>query len=357
MKVLIIKFRNIGDVLLATPLISNLKYHYPDSEIDFALNKGCEDVVSNNPNINKIIIYDRPRIKRLGIFAQLKEEIGFINRVRKQKYDIVINLTEGDRGAVLALFSKAKVKLGFPIRKGVLSRTKIFDKLGDDKQWQHTVEKDLQFIGLLGKDVTNKEVSIYWPETIEQEIHSILKNNNVSDFVHIHPVSRWMFKCWEDDRMAKIIDFLQIEKKIKVVITVAPIDKEMDRVKKILSLCKSKPIDLSGKLTLKHVACLSAKAKMFFGIDSAPMHIAAATNTPVLSIFGASFPAKWAPWDNSSNGKYFADQDGVQFNGKHAIVSNMTNEIFYENGIKKSRGMSLVDYESVKGALNTMLES
>ena len=100
MKVLIIKYRNIGDVLLSTPLINNLKHHYPDSVIDFALNKGCEDMVLNNPNINKVIIYDRSRIKRLGVFSRLKEEVGLINKVYQQKYDIVINLTEGDRGAI-----------------------------------------------------------------------------------------------------------------------------------------------------------------------------------------------------------------------------------------------------------------
>ena len=55
MKILIIKFRNIGDVLLSTPLVSNIKYHYPNSEIDFALNEGCEDMIINNPNIEKII--------------------------------------------------------------------------------------------------------------------------------------------------------------------------------------------------------------------------------------------------------------------------------------------------------------
>ena len=354
MKVLIIKYRNIGDVLLSTPLINNLKHHYPDSVIDFALNKGCEDMVLNNPNINKVIIYDRSRIKRLGVFSRLKEEVGLINKVYQQKYDIVINLTEGDRGAILALFSKSKIKLGFPIRKGILSRIKVFDKLGDDKKWQHAVEKDLQFISLLDKEIINKEVRIYWTDDIEKEVERILEENNVSDFIHIHPVSRWMFKYWEDDRMAKVIDYLQIEKKIKVIITVAPIEKEVDRVKNILSLCNSKPIDLSGKLTLKHVACLSAKAKIFFGIDSAPMHMAA-VSTPVLSIFGASFPAKWGPWNNSPNRKYFFDKDGIQFNGKHTVVSNMTNEIYYEDGVKKSRGMSLVDYKSVEDALNSIL--
>ena len=355
MNILIIKFRNIGDVLLSTPLISNLKNIYPDSIIDFALNKGCEDMTSNNPNINKIIAYDRPRIKKLSIFSQLKEEIKFTRNIRSSHYDMVINLTEGDRGAQLAFLSGASKKLGFPVRKGLLSKIKIFDKLGDDKKWQHTVEKDLQFINLLGKEVDNKEVKIYWPNKVEQEIDKILADNNIDQFVHIHPVSRWMFKCWEDDRMASIIDYLQQDKGLKVIITGAPVKKELDRIDKILELCKTNPINLSGALTLKHLACLSSKAKLFFGVDTAPMHMAAATNTPVIALFGASFPVIWGPWNNDSDKQLFQDEDGIQTNGLHHMVSNMNHEIFYENEVKKSKGMALISLGQVKSIFNKIL--
>jgi len=355
MKILVIKFRNIGDVLLSTPLVSNLKNIYPDSIIDFALNKGCEDMVSNNPDINNIIIYDRPRIKQLSIFSQLKEEIKFTRNIRKRNYDMVINLTEGDRGAQLAFLSGASKKLGFPVRKGLLSKIKIFDKLGDDKKWQHTVEKDLQFINLLGKEVDNKEVKIYWPNKVKQEIDKILADNNIDQFVHIHPVSRWMFKCWEDDRMASIIDYLQQDKGLKVIITGAPVKKELDRIDKILELCKTNPINLSGALTLKHLACLSSKAKLFFGVDTAPMHMAAATNTPVIALFGASFPVIWGPWNNDSDKQLFQDEDGIQTNGLHHMVSNMNHEIFYENEVKKSKGMALISLGQVKSIFNKIL--
>jgi len=355
MKILIIKFRNIGDVLLSTPLISNLKSIYPDSSIDFSLNKGCEDMISNNPNISNIIVYDRPRIKKLGIFTQLKEEVVFIRNIRNNRYDMVINLTEGDRGALLALFSGAKIKLGFPVRKGLLSKIKIFDKLGDDKKWQHTVEKDLQFINLLGKEVGNKEVKIYWSSMVEQEVDKVLADNSIEQFVHIHPVSRWMFKCWEDERMAKIIDYLQKNKGLKVIITGAPVKKELDRISKILSLCKTKPVNLSGKLTLKHLACLSSKAKLFFGVDTAPMHMAAATNTPVIALFGASFPVIWGPWNNKNDKELFKDEDAIQTNGLHHMVCNMNHEIFYEDKVKKTKGMVSINEQEVREILESVL--
>lgn len=345
MKILLIKFRNIGDVLLSTPLVSNLKHYYPNATIDFALNKGCEDMVTDNPDIANIILYDRLRVKKLNLFAQFKEELKFIRQIRQNHYDIVINLTEGDRGAQLAFFSAAKHKLGFPSRKGILSKLSIFDQVGNDQKVQHTVEKDLQFISLIGKKVIDRSVKICWPDFIETEVDNILKDNQIDNFIHVHPVSRWMFKCWEDDRMAQVIDYLQQDKGYNVIVTGAPVKKELDRVEKILALCKTKPINLSGRLALKHLACLSSKADMFFGVDTAPMHIAAAVNTPVVALFGASEAIKWGPWHNQYGGKYL--NDGIQNNGNHQVFCSSNHKIIYIDGVKKTLGMLDIDLDSV----------
>jgi len=164
-----------------------------------------------------------------------------------------------------------------------------------------------------------------------------------------------MFKCWEDDRMAKMIDYLQQDKGVKVIITGAPVKKELYRIDKILELCETNPVNLSGKLTLKHLACLSSKAKLFFGVDTAPMHMAAATNTPVVALFGASFPVIWGPWNNISDKKLFQDIDGSQANGLHHMVSNMDHEILYKNEVKKSKGMTLIDIDDVLNTIQGVL--
>ena len=354
MKILILKFRNIGDVLLTTPLVSNLKHHYPESTIDFALYKGCEEMLVKNPDIENIITFDHLRIKNLNFFARLTEELSYMSQIRQNGYDIVINLTEGDRGAQLALFSGARRKLGFPVRKGIYSKLRIFDQLGDDKKLQHTVEKDLQYISLLGKKSIKKSVKIFWSETVDAEIEDMLKTNKVKIFVHIHPVSRWMFKCWEDNRMAKIIDYLQHDKGVRVIVTGAPIKKELSKIDSILTLCKTKPINLSGQLSLKHLACLSSKAKFFFGVDTAPMHMAAAVNTPVIALFGASYPSIWGPWNNKT-GQVFKNKDGIQENGFHHIIANSNHDIFYDNRIKKTRGMTLISFNQVKNTIDRII--
>jgi heptosyltransferase III len=345
MKILLIKYRNIGDTLLSSALINNLKLHYPSSEIDFALNEGCEEMISNNPQVNRIIIHKRKYIQDLSIFKRLNYEIKNIYMLRQNHYDLLINLTEGERGAVIALFSGAKTKLGFRVRKGILSKLQIFDLIGDDVTSQHSVKKDLQFIQLLGKKIINKEISIFWSQDIEKRIDQIIEKNKLKDYVHIHPVSRWMFKCWEDDRMAKVIDFLSIKKNYKVVITGSKAKHEKARIKSILNLCESNPINLTGQLSLKELAYLSSKSKFFFGIDSAPMHIASATNTSVVSIFGASEATKWGAWANEGNNDYI--NKGIQKNSSHLIFAEDDHSIYYLNGVKKCKGMINIGLKTV----------
>ena len=111
MKILLIKYRNIGDVLLVTPLISNLKLFYPYAKIDVALNSGTEEVITLNPNISKVLIYDRSQIKSLTLIIRIWREIKFFLSFRKNNYDLVINLTEGDRGNLIAKLTKAPIRI------------------------------------------------------------------------------------------------------------------------------------------------------------------------------------------------------------------------------------------------------
>ena len=120
-------------------------------------------------------------------------------------------------------------------------------------------------------------------------------------------------------------------------------------------MCESVPINLSGKLNLRHLACISSQARLFFGVDTAPMHIAAAVDTPVLAMFGATFPQVWGPWNNENDTQPFYDIDGSQFNGKHRVISNINHEKYFVNGVKKTKGMSLIGYEEVKGIIDKII--
>ncbi len=321
MKILVIKFLNIGDVLLTTPLIDNLKYYYPDAVIDMALIKGTEDMITMNPSINKIHIFDRDGLRSGSKWNRVLGEWRYAKKIKDEKYDIAIQTTRGDRGLNLAIFSGAKTIISYPAKDGrVLDRliTYKLPKIGN----KHMIDANLDPIRVLGKEPVSKRVSIYWSQKDEEKVKEILKKYNLKEkhFIHFHPVSRWMFKCISDYTAAKVIDYCQNELNTPVVITSAPVKKELEKIQSIISLCKSKPIDISGELSLKETSALNSKAKLFTGVDTAIMHISAANDIPVVAMFGPSAVYHWGPWDNSINKSSYKAKKGVQKMGRHKVL-------------------------------------
>ncbi|MBI3755209.1 MAG: putative lipopolysaccharide heptosyltransferase III, partial [Deltaproteobacteria bacterium] len=87
---------------------------------------------------------------------------------------------------------------------------------------------------------------------------------------------------------ADVIDRIQEQYKAKVIVTCSPDKKEMDKANRIIGFAKNKPISFIGNIDLKKLGAISKRARLFFGVDSAPMHVAAAVNTPVVALFGPS---------------------------------------------------------------------
>ncbi len=321
MKILVIKFMHIGDVLLITPLIKNLAHYYPDAKIDVALNSGTEQMLYQNPNINSLCIYPREEIKKQSPINRLKMEIDFIKKVREQKYDLVINLTSGDRATFLSIFANPKEIVSFPSKKKYLNRF-ITTQIKETIQFKHWVDINLLALKALGKEPVTKEVKLFWDKRVDKSVDEIMEKFDLKEkmFIHFHPLSRWFFKCIKDELSAKIIDFIEEDLKLKVIITSAPDKNELEKIRNILKLTKSEPINLAGELSLKETSALNSRALAFVGVDTAIMHISASNNVPTLAFFGPSIPFAWAPWDNSKMQSSYNSCRGNQSMGKHKII-------------------------------------
>ncbi|MGE4398310.1 MAG: putative lipopolysaccharide heptosyltransferase III [Campylobacterales bacterium] len=315
MKILVMKFRHIGDVLLSAVLAKNLKEAYPDAIVDYLVNAESKDMLTLNPNIDEVFVYDRKKAKSSGVFGRLKYELSLYADVRKRGYDIVINTTEGERGGYAALVSGAKVRVGVAAKKGIFAKFCPYThpyKLVS----RHLVDANLDALRAFGLEPRHKEVELFFAPSDLQKVDELL--GGAKEFVHVHPASRWFFKCLSPAQNAEIIDFVE-SLGVKVVITAAPDNKELKMVGDILSLCKSTPLNLAGKLTLKQLAALSKKAKLFFGADTAAMHIAASQNTPCVAVFGPSGVFNWGAWDNDAKECTYTARNGVQRMGKHTM--------------------------------------
>lgn len=301
MKVLVVKLRHIGDVLLTVPLLRAVRESFPDAQVDALINSGTEDMLLGNTLLNEVIVFPR-RIKKAPFVEKILQEGAFLTKIRARRYDLVIDLTSGDRGAVLSCVSGARYRIAYdPRGHGFPGKKYLYSHCVDGPDsGKHMVLQNLGLVQHFGITTQDLSVDIAIPDDAKNFVADVLRQHQVGpdDFlVHVHPTARWRSKYWKDEYMAEVLQWM-LDRNMTVTVTSSNSEREMNRVRSILSFVRtsSRLIDLSGATTLKQLAALSQRANLFFGVDTAPMHIAAAAGTPVVALFGPSGEVQWGPW-------------------------------------------------------------
>ena len=300
-KVLVIIFKNIGDVVLSSPVYTALKKELPQAKIDVVVNSGTEAVLMGNPAINKIHLLSRTPGQ--GVADRLRHELKLISSIRAEKYDLSIALSTGERSRNLGLFSGAGIRVGIGPGKSkkLLGKPMFTVSVQQAPGGRHYVERNLDCLRKMGifPEGETRLTTFYEGEEAKARTQKMLVDNGINKgdpYILFHPTSRWMFKCWPYEKAAELIDRLSKELNAKVVLTSGPDSMELIYMKHVMGSIRSDVADLSGKLSLRDLGALIRNANMFLGVDSAPMHIAAAVRTPVVVLFGPSDETDWGPW-------------------------------------------------------------
>ncbi|MGE5469070.1 MAG: putative lipopolysaccharide heptosyltransferase III [Ignavibacteria bacterium] len=303
-RALVIKLRHHGDVLLSAPVFSALKRAAPQCEVDGLVYADTAPMLAGHPDISRLFTIDR-NWKRQGLKAQASAEWALLSRLRARRYDLIVHLTVHPRGAWLARLLRPRWSVG-PRRPDAgafwhSSFTHLY--AAQSHPDRHTVDTHLDALRALGMevDLAAADVALVPGPDAEARIDALMAQHGLMSgrFVHLHPASRWRFKCWPADRVAALCDALA-PRGLPLVLTCAPDPKERDLVAAVRAAARVPTIDLSGALSLKELAALTARARLFVGVDSAPMHMACAMGTPVVAIFGPSGDREWGPWHTES---------------------------------------------------------
>jgi heptosyltransferase-3 len=292
-RILVIKLKQPGDVLVSTPVIAALKEAWPGCHLTYLVPKGTEDMVSGHPGLDGLMVVDR----RGTTWAQTWR---FLRELRQGRFDLVLELSGGDRGAIYSFLTGAKERLGFERpRQPFWQRRVCFTRLlPRPPVTMHMVNQNLEAVRALGLNPASPRLQFFWDRQVEQRVQELLARYDLADrpFVVMHPGAGWRFKCWTPAGYARVMEFFQAEWGLPTVLTGSRAAHEQELLAAIHQECRVTPIDLAGRLSLKELGALIAKARLFFGMDSAPMHLAAAVNTPVVAIFGPSGVFNWGPW-------------------------------------------------------------
>jgi len=303
-RALVTKLRHHGDVLLASPVFATLARAAPHLEIDALVYRETAPMLENHPAIARLFTIDRD-VKRRGVLAQAAAERRLVAELRARRYDLLIHLTEHPRGLALAHLLRP--------------RFAVTRERGDDARWwrrrfthfyrlprntpRHAVEANLDALRRIGvyPDASDKRLVLVPGTDAKARAAVLLAEHRLvpHSFVHAHPGSRWLFKCWPAASTAALFDRIAADG-YGIVVTGAPDPRERALVDAIVAAAspqtRTQVVDVVGTLSLQELAALTAAARAFVGVDSAPMHIAAAMGTPTLALFGPSGEHEWGPW-------------------------------------------------------------
>jgi len=304
-RVLIIKLRHHGDVLLTSPVFTVLKKNWPNVEVDALVYDDTQAMLTSHPHIDQVHTIGRNWRKK-GWFEQFRLYRALLNTLKGRQYDVLINLTEHWHGARLARRLKPRVSVGFkPDKRGGLARrrwvksfTTLYPAIQDNSR--HMVEVNLDALRRIGIHPQSDEDihTLFVPgDAAEASVAEKLAGFGLTSksYILVHPTSRWMFKAWDIKKLAATIDNLAA-RGLPIVLSAAPSKEEKAYMDALRAALTQPVFDLSGQLNLKELGALMKHARVYFGVDSMPMHLASAVGTPTVAIFGPTGAIKWAPW-------------------------------------------------------------
>jgi len=279
-KILFITLSNIGDAILSLPALDLLMQEYPQAGITCLAGERTQEIFVANPRIEKVIVYNKR--------ASLKEQIKLFGTLRKQKFDLVVDLRNTFFGVGLPVKYKAPYLASLP-KKIMHMKDKHLHKL---QITIHKLQTNSKF-----KIQNFQKSSLYIKPEDEQYIKKILQENNINKedtIIVISAGARSHTKRWPQDNFVSLADTLKKEFAAKVVLVG---DKDDAPVNRYISAHAHSPIlDLSAKTTLTQLACLLKKVRLLITNDSAVLHLASYLEVPVVAIFGPTDEKKYGPW-------------------------------------------------------------
>ena len=280
--ILVIKLRAVGDVLLSTPVIQNLHESFPHARIDFLTDKFAAGVVEGNPWITNIITFDKKRTSSLGI----------IREVRRNRYDLVIDLFSNPRSAIITWASAARVRVGYPFRWRKYAYSVVIPPRGGEV---HNVEFNLD--ALRGLEIPVPYRDPYFPvDKSSMDLAADWIGQNKLDgklLVGMNPSGGWYTKRWGLEHYARLGDLISERYNATIVLMWGPGEKE-DAL--TIQAAMKKRSHLIPETTLKGLGAFLQHCAFVVSNDSGPMHIAAALMIPTLGIFGPTNPLLQGPY-------------------------------------------------------------
>jgi heptosyltransferase-3 len=287
-RILVITTRQIGDVLLTTPLVHAARTRWPEARIDVLGFKGTLGMLRGNPEVDSLI--ETPA--RLGLkgFWRLLGQLW-------RRYDLALVAQPSDRAHLMGWVAA-------PLRSGIVPaktssgwwKTRVLrhavTSQGDGSDMHVTVEKLALLAPWMAAGPAVPRVLPPLPAALPEAVARLLRPGCIV----VHAPSMWAYKQWPLTHFAVVVEAL-LQQGRQVVLTGSASPRDQDCIAPLKALAEApRLLDVSGQLDFAQLGALLGQAALYIGPDTSISHLAAAVGLPVIAIFGPTNPQRWAPW-------------------------------------------------------------
>ncbi|MEN9343727.1 MAG: putative lipopolysaccharide heptosyltransferase [Chlamydiota bacterium] len=293
MKRIIVRMPNwIGDLVMATPILADLRRAYPQAEITAMCRAPMCELLQEDPHIDELFCFSRS-----SPFSRRKERRNVIKKLKNGKYDVGILLTHSFSSAWWFWVGGVKRRIGYRsnMRSWLLTDPLSFP---ENLNRQHLVATYKQLLQPLDIALSSTPPCLYLKESEKEEARELLAEFKIpkgSTIVGINPGATYgSAKCWLKERFQEVAEKLLKDPTIHVVFfgdtSTAPL------VREICSHLPSRTVNLAGKTSLRELTALISLCTLLLTNDSGPMHIADAVETPLIALFGSTSDTVTGPY-------------------------------------------------------------
>lgn len=302
-RILVLRYRFIGDTLLTVPFVRNLRRAKPDAHIVWVVAPGSADVVAGIPYVDELVYWDpvTRHSESRGTHKTWRDKLAFVRTLRRQRFDCVYVLKRSWSSALISLFSGAPRRIGFATEgRGLLLTTRV-----PYRRDQHEVQNFLDVLRADGVPVHDDHLEAWLSAGERLFAGTFLHQHGVGPadrLIAIHPFATNKPRAWHEDNFIALANQLQATHGARVIVFGGPGDAA--DASAFRDGIAPAPIMAVGNTTLRQTMALLERCELLVCNDSGIMHLGAALKRPLVALFGPQSPLKFGPWGERSSVVY-----------------------------------------------------
>jgi lipopolysaccharide heptosyltransferase II len=302
MRVLIVRLREIGDVVFTTPAVRAIRETFPRAHITYLVEPAAAPVVTESPHIDEVVVVPR----RKGL-ANLLAEAALIRRLRADAFDVAIDFHGGPRASILTWLSGARIRIGYDVvgRSWMYTRRVARPRA---LRARHSVENQADLLAALDMspaEATRFPVEMTTARAAVEAVEARLAEQGVHQrdrLIVMHVSAGNPFRRWPVASFVEVAPTLAgKDSRRRIVVTSGPSEQEaaqrvITEARAHLSGSERHRVVSCSEFSLAELRALVERAALYIGGDSGPMHVAATSRVPIVGLYGPTLPARSAPW-------------------------------------------------------------